>query len=548
MGIAENMSLFDVTENPQPRKLEVVEASFVSAHATTWRELFTGYDRLYAITYSAGINFIHQVLQLFDHAEIIFGCEATINYSIAEVIAFHAEDMKVLRKDAKIQKYLHGRIDDGNLHLFIANEKLSHEKIYLMEADDGRKRVVMGSANMSSPAFTGTQRENICFFDGVAAFDWYMGCFSHLKSGSSVEIPTDAIGMADLGENLDNLLFSRHVRAKKVVLVTADHQKEGGVDKAKYTLDLHNAAKDIKPLLPPQKNKYEGSILLSSDDIIKIRRRAIEQRNKEKNSKGTYPRLTFDLENQTASLNDTPLDLAPGNDEIAKDIEMYFDYMEGFGKFYGDTAQMQKRYFDFAVWYLASPFMAVLRHTAVRNEKSLHGYPIFGLLYGQSKSGKTSFLETLLKMMIGQKPKISAPDFTKTNIGVLRGKARGIPIIVDDLTATRFNSHAAEIIKFDDFGIADNDIHYPIVAISANEDVKVVSQELVRRTVICHVQGGLKNLEAMRSNTVNRIQKNIGTAFYREYLRRMLEQIPYALEWLTLEDAPPVRRRNPYTG
>ena len=61
-----------------------------------------------------------------------------------------------------------------------------------------------------------------------------------------------------------------------------------------------------------------------------------------------------------------------------------------------------------------------MRTMARKYSQNLLPYPVFGLIYGQSKAGKTTFLETLLKMMIGQKTKISAPDFTRTNIDGLR--------------------------------------------------------------------------------------------------------------------------------
>lgn len=69
-------------------------------------------------------------------------------------------------------------------------------------------------------------------------------------------------------------------------------------------------------------------------------------------------------------------------------------------------------------------------------------------------------------------------------------------------------------------------VHYPAVVISANEDVKAVAQEVIRRTVICRVQAGLTNTEVMRSSVVRTVQREIGTAFYREYLRRMMEIVP----------------------
>lgn len=108
---------------------------------------------------------------------------------------------------------------------------------------------------------------------------------------------------------------------------------------------------------------------------------------------------------------------------------------------------------------------------------------------------------------------------------------------MDDLTNTRFNQHAIETIKNDDFGVADHMIHYPAVVISANEDVKAVAPEVIRRTVICRVQAGLTNTEVMRSSIVRTVQREIGTAFYREYLRRMLDVVPELLEIMKSDES-----------
>lgn len=134
-------------------------------------------------------------------------------------------------------------------------------------------------------------------------------------------------------------------------------------------------------------------------------------------------------------------------------------------------------------------------------------------------------------MMIGQKTKISAPDFTRSSIDSLKQTVHGAPIIVDDLTNTRFSQHAIETIKNDDFGIAEHLVNYPAVVISANEDVKAVAPEVIRRTVICRVQAGLTNTEVMSSNIVRTVQREVGTALYREYLRQMLEIVPELLEF-----------------
>jgi hypothetical protein len=73
--------------------------------------------------------------------------------------------------------------------------------------------------------------------------------------------------------------------------------------------------------------------------------------------------------------------------------------------------------------------------------------------------------------------------------------------------------------------------------ISANEDVKAVAPEIIRRTVICRVSAGLTNTEVIRSNVVRSTQQKIGTAFYREYLGRMMAKMPDLLGEIVKDDA-----------
>lgn len=83
----ENQSLFDNTKSLSI-KLDVVKMEFQEALTISWEELFEGYDRLYAITYSSGIDFVCALLRKFDHAEIIFGCDEVISYSLQEIVAY----------------------------------------------------------------------------------------------------------------------------------------------------------------------------------------------------------------------------------------------------------------------------------------------------------------------------------------------------------------------------------------------------------------------------------------------------------------------------
>ena len=542
----ENLSMFGMIEEAQTQaknsrhgNLDVVKMEFSGAETVSWQDLFSGFDTLHAITYSSGIGFVYRLLDLFEQAEIIFGCDEVISYSLQEVMAYQCKMVERIRETAgKMKVDLVSRIDQGTLRFYVAHSVLSHEKIYLLSASDGRKRVIMGSANMSFSAFGGHQRENICYLDGEEAYQWYWDCYCQLREESTDQIAKDSLLCADDGENLEQLPIARTIRTQKaLVLQPVEEAKE----EVRVALDIKNLADKLAPSVPKPDKK--GKILLSPEKIKSIRRQVVATKTKEKELQSEYPQLQVFPDEAIVRLNGADLDLHPPKEDVTRDVQLFLNYMAGYEKFHGDVADMQRRYFEFANWFFCSPFMACMRDMAVRYNQNLLPYPVFGLVYGQSKAGKTSFLETLLKMMIGQKPKLSAPDFTRSSIENLKRTVKGAPIIVDDLTQTRFNQHAIETIKNDSFGVSDHLLQYPAVVISANEDVKAVAPEVTRRTVICRVQAGLTNTEVMRSSVVRTVQREIGTAFYREYLRKMLEVVSDLLEEMkddSSESAPDI--------
>ena len=462
-----------------------------------------------------------------------------MNYDLHEIMAYQQRTIEKIRDTASSNKIdLVKRIDDGVLKMFVADKKLSHEKLYLLVANDGRKRVVTGSANMSYSAFKGLQRENIVYIDGDKAFDWYFQQYEELKTNSTSEITRTALGVEDFIEGIEELPIFKKVKVQKAMIIEKENLS---TDNVRFVFSVDDLSKQYKKSIPPADRK--GKVFLSPEKIVETRRRLIENKRIDQEMRSEYPALVLDYDNKRAILNDSIIDLYPDPEDIRRDVSLFIEYMNGYEKFYGNVAEMQSKYYAFAVWFLTSPFMAAMRITAERNNRPQLPYPVFGLIYGKSKAGKTSFLETLLKMMIGQKTKLVAPDFTRTNIDSLKRVVKGAPIIVDDLNQSRFSTHAIEMIKNDDFGVLENNESFPAVVISANEDVKAVAPEIIRRTVICHVQAGLTNREVMRDRIVRKVQSNIGTALYREFLRRMFDVIPSLIDELmdqTIEYNPDI--------
>ena len=207
-------------------RIEVVQMEFVGAKSMQWQDLFKGFDKMYAITYSSGMKFICDLLETFQYTEVIFGFEDVMTYSLQEIMAHQLKTIERLRlTSSKTKIDLVSKIDNGSLRMFVARKKLSHEKIYLLESTDGKKRVIAGSANMSYSAFSGKQRENISYIDGDKAFDWYKNSFNELKEMSSDNISIPALAVADDSEKVDEIPIMKTTQVKKALVIEPDTEK-----------------------------------------------------------------------------------------------------------------------------------------------------------------------------------------------------------------------------------------------------------------------------------------------------------------------------------
>lgn len=290
-----NLSMFDTDEAQEHfdsnNKIDVVKMEYIEAESVEWKELFNGFDKLYAITFSSGINFVYKLLNMFEYSEVIFGCEGVLSYNMSEVIAYQNNLIEKMREKASQSKInLLDKIDSGNAKFYVARKQISHEKIYLLEANDGRKRVVMGSANMSFNAFGGRQRENICYVDGEKAYEWYKDVFDSLRENSTDEITYRAIDIANITDNIDNLPIAETVKVQKVLALETN---KDNLEEINFILDTQNLAKTLTPIVPKAEKKT-GKILLSPETFIKLRRHIKDESVKEKELRSEYPHLSID--------------------------------------------------------------------------------------------------------------------------------------------------------------------------------------------------------------------------------------------------------------
>lgn len=469
--------------------LNVVKAVYADTVETNWEELFDGFDRLYAITFSSGIEFVNKVINKFSYAEVVFGCEKIIANDIAAIMSVQIDSVQRLAK-SKSAGNLANRLDDGSLQLYVSRDTKSHEKIFILEsADHKRVRVITGSANMSASAFCGIQRENIVCFDDEAAFSHYKVLFETFKETCSDNVSYKAVvntmNQEDyLKENIKEVpVFQSIEKQKLVFLEQAQPEDEVEYEIVADVKKMQELVKPIMPKMPVQANR----IVVAAEPMRVFGKRYTEVRRVAAEAVKQLPKLHIDYDAGTMTFNDENIDLNPNLSEVAKNIESIQKFFSGMDYFYGDVEQAKKDYFKYMTWYLATPFMAYLRYFASRNNYDTKLFPMYGVIYGDSNGGKTTFIKFLVKLMCGETVKMNTTeDFTATRIDGLKRVCEGLPLNIDDLAKTQFQNHSERVIKNDEWGISDRLVNYPAVSITSNK-ITSLTKDLSKRAIICRI-------------------------------------------------------------
>lgn len=506
--------------------LSIVKATFIESTKTDWAELFDGFDYLSAITFSSGIDFVNKVVGKFKHSEIIFGCEGVMNNDTSAIMAMQAKVVQeyVKRKSAID---LAKKLEDGSLELFVSRDNKSHEKIFILYSDNGRSRVITGSANLSATAFCGLQRENIVCFDDSEAYEYYHTLFDDFKKKCSdcISYNTIVAAIKDneyLEDNIQDIPIMKTVENEKYVFLEETNGDDSDVE---LVAGIKGLESELKPMVPKLK-KDNGKTLITNEVVAEVKRKYVENREVKKVKEKKLPKLHLDYKSKTLDFNGKQITLSPDSEKIKSDIKCLVGYFQGFTSFNGNVLQTQKNYFSFMNWYFASIFMPYLRLTAYKNNYEMIPFPVFGIIYGDSNGGKSTFTKLLSKMMCNQKvPLNNSGDFTSTEIENLKRGREGLPIIIDDLAKNQFQNNHERIIKDDEWGIPEKFLNYPAIVITTNK-LPSITSDISKRAVTCHIDAKINKEDgAKNSKRINDSMKNATTAFFGEYIRIMLEKI-----------------------
>ena len=144
------MSLFDFDSDnnmTDSRKNIIRKVQYISTEKFDYNTLFSGFDRLRVITFSYDLYFINKIAKKFKKVEIIFGCDALVNYDLNVILANQIATIENIRKYKELTK----RVQDGEIEFYVSEKIASHSKIYILDniddEDDMKNRIITGSSN-----------------------------------------------------------------------------------------------------------------------------------------------------------------------------------------------------------------------------------------------------------------------------------------------------------------------------------------------------------------------------------------------------------------
>lgn len=541
-------SLFnpDSLINENDFSLNVVKTHFLGHEQLFWEDLFTGYNELRVVTYSYGIRQVTNVIKYFDYAEIIVGNENLIGATFAELFARQEFDLtKIILPQVNLCKhisenqYLVSRVQDSTLKLYTPQDLISHQKIYLLKSYDGKVRTISGSANFSFSAWNNVkQLENISYCDDIECYEYYLDKYETLKEMSKSEISIKAITAKSDDEMLEEIPFSKELETKDAIVINTDNSatNQNIFLPPENSVDLLNSLKAVK--IKPDKN---GKIVITSKEKIKLFSELTKNTEATKEKRKNFPQLLLDYEKKSISYNGNEFDLNPEMDEVKSDILLLLQYMNLFEDCIEcdipeELSQLKMAYWKLLNYMFLSPFLSYFREYIKKENFDETAFPIYYILSGESCVGKTSFIQTVQKMMLDRMPtKFRAKDIKVENLNGLKENKTGYPVLIDEMENERWK-FIKNSVKDDDYLSEQNILNYPCFIFTSNH-ITFLEEDIKRRVLFQRIDVKLDEMKAKsKKRQIGKIQKDFSNSLYRKYANLMFSEVETLIKQIPEKD------------
>lgn len=520
--------------------LKCFKSELRSVDYMTLQNLFSGFNTIKAITFSYDIGFINEIMERFDYGEVILGGNFLIQKDtklqelLAEICTNAYEAGKAIKNHDKLAEML----SNGDIEFRTPSFVLDHRKIYLLKSDDGRTRVIKGSANMSKKAWNNEHMEHYEYDDSQECYDEYIKDFETAWLMSQAITP-DVISSKKADDLIHGNAILKGVKETGNTIVLQQPENEISIDNVKYAIDHDAVREEYKAVL-------EGISPKSKDGLFEIvpkmiekaehnQKKLIQKKVKIHNITEQYPALTLDIFNKEAFLNGSAIDLKPADEEVKHDIDEMIRMFNNFDQFVSaDTDKLKRAHYKLMNAIFCSPFHAKFRCTAKLKGIPTSSLPMFALISSEtSNSGKSFMVKAALKMMTGKElDGVKACDYSKDKVRTTRIGVKGVPFFIDEID-NGYISRIKDIIKNPET-CEDNQIEDMPMLLFASNDVLKPEEPIRKRMVFFTIDGALPSTidKTAYESRGKAIIKKLGTGFYREYLRRMIDKTKEELDYI----------------
>ena len=514
-------------------------------------DMFRGYSRFRALTYTVSLPMIYRVLTAgdYDQFQILLGKQKLITASMNTVFDVQGEIREEMREkyiavrdtDPRVTALV-DRIAKGQGEFRALKDRSAHSKIYLLDGN-GRRRVMIGSANLSETAFSGRQAEIMVAFDDEEwMWDQVETDFVNLCSVGTVEAPmqTEERHPSELIP-VEEWMFKSEIDRHETVTVYAPSTTEDNPeDVIKLGVQLDTTKERLRiganGTLRPNKEGYVRITPARVQTIVKRAGEAAPRKAEDPTPNLTYQDGSFIYNGRVLS---RPTDDADRN-QIGPDVDLVTQYINNYAEFEDGADHLQRDYFAVMSWLFFAPFMPRLKKAKEDLGPGDFSGKLVTLLYGDPNCGKTNVVKLLYTAMFGYAKYWSDAGFTPAQV-LARQRAAGLfPLFYDDIAPKRFTEKGdgVSIVKEQDnvWGQGES----PCIIASLNSTTYEVPGEVRKRCITVYTDTPLALDDVSKSDRLveesQRIHNRIGTSLYREYLYRMDQKLPTAQEELASLD------------
>lgn len=519
-------------------QIKISNAKYLSYEKAFCEDVFSGFDELRVVTYSYGLKFIEHIIKNFSLAEVIVGNENLINRQLAEIFISQKENFDFakyiftqsnVRNYLKENEYLIDRVKDGSFKVFVPEDLVSHQKLYLLKSRDGRYRTILGSGNFSFSAWKNVQLEDFIIFDEKEAYDHYAQEFETLREMSTDEITVSAIEAKSDENALEELPVFKKIQAKEAVVI-----KSGTEAQADTIFKTNNLNEQIVDTLKKVKlvSKKQGAAVVEAKSVKAFFTELKTAKQKAKEQSDIYPQLVLDFENRTASFNGQQFDLSPAEEDVKKNINAILEFFNLLDSCAEDGEEsglevksLKNCYWKIFNYMFLSPFLAHFRILVHESGFDETNYPIYLLFTGYSGIGKTNFVQFVQKLMLNSIPKkFVAKEIKKEQFDGLKLWAKGAPLLVDEMDNFRWGKLKG-MVKADDFLMEKNCVNHPCFIMPSN-DITFLDSDIQRRCLFFKIYTRLDiSKTRYKSRMVSLLKESATNALYRLYVKKMFEYL-----------------------